>query len=102
MKKVRQIVAPAIHPSRLLRRETEARKLSANRLAFDLGEPSERVANIRNSRRSFTADTTLRLALYFGKPAQFRLDLPSQHDMAIVERKHGAEIKKRPHPADAA
>ncbi len=31
------------HPDRLLRREVEARRLSANRLALDLGVPSGRV-----------------------------------------------------------
>ena len=95
-------MAPAIHPGRLLRREMEARKLSANRLALDLGVPSGRVTDILNGRRSITADTALRLALYFGNSAQFWLDLQSQYDIAIVEREHGAEIKKRVHPADAA
>ncbi len=95
-------MAPAIHPGRLLRRELDARKLSANRLAINLGVPSGRVTDILNSRRSITADTALRLALYFGNTAQFWLDLQSQYDIAIVEREHGAEIKKRVHPADAA
>ena len=95
-------MAPAIHPGRLLRREMEARKLSANRLALNLGVPSGRITDILNSRRSITADTALRLALYFGNTAQFWLDLQSQYDIATVERKHGAEIKKRVHPADAA
>jgi antitoxin HigA-1 len=95
-------LAPAIHPGRLLRREMEVRKLSANKLAVNLGVPSGRVTDILNSRRSITADTALRLALYFGNTAQFWLDLQSQYDIAIVEREHGAEIKKRVHPADAA
>lgn len=95
-------MTPAIHPGRLLRREMDARKLSANRLALDLGVPSGRITDILNSRRSITADTALRLALYFGNSAQFWLDLQSQYDIAVVERKHGAEIKKRVHPADAA
>jgi addiction module HigA family antidote len=95
-------MAPAIHPGRLLRREMELRKLSANRLAINLGVPSGRITDILNSRSSITADTALRLALYFGNTAQFWLDLQSQYDIAIVEREHGAEIKKRVHPADAA
>ncbi len=95
-------MASATHPGRLLRREMDARKLSANRLALDLGVPSGRITDILNSRRSITADTALRLALYFGNNAQFWLDLQSQYDIAIVERERGAEIKKRVHPADAA
>ena len=95
-------MASAIHPGRVLRREMDARKLSANRLALDLGVPSGRITDILNSRRSITADTALRLALYFGNNAQFWLDLQSQYDIVIVEREHGAEIKKRVHPANAA
>jgi plasmid maintenance system antidote protein VapI len=36
------------------------------------------------------------------KLAQFRLDLQSQYDIAVVEREKGAEIAKRVRPADAA
>ncbi len=95
-------MAPAIHPGRLLRRELEARKLSANRLALDLGVPSGRITDILNGRRSISADTALRLARYFDNSARFWLDLQSQYDSAIAERDHGAEINKRVHPADAA
>jgi hypothetical protein len=31
---------PAVHPGRLLKRELNARHLSANRLALDIGVPS--------------------------------------------------------------
>ena len=95
-------MAPAIHPGRLLRRELESRKLSANRLALDLGVPSGRITDILNGRRSVSADTALRLARYFGNSAQFWLDLQSQYDIAVAEREVGKEIMKRVHPADAA
>ena len=95
-------MAPAIHPGRLLRRELEARKLSANRLAIDLGVPSGRITGILNGRRTITADTALRLARYFGNSAQFWLDLQSQYEIATTEREIGAEIIKRVHPADTA
>ncbi len=93
---------PVVHPGRLLRREIEARKLSANRLALDLGVPSGRVTDILNGRRSITADTAVRLGRYFGHGAGFWLDLQGQHDIALVERERGAEIAQRVRPADAA
>ena len=99
---MKKTTTPAIHPGRLLRREMEARKLSANRLAINLGVPSGRVTDILNSRRSVTADTALRLALYFGNTAQFWLGMQSQYEIAIAEREHGPEIKKRVHPEDIA
>ena len=87
------------HPGRLLRRELEARALSANRLALDIGVPSGRVTDILNGRRSITADTAVRLGRYFGNSAQFWLDLQGQYDIAVVERKKGGEIAKRVRPA---
>jgi antitoxin HigA-1 len=90
------------HPGRLLKRELEARELSANRLALDLGVPSGRITDILNGRRSVTADTAIRLGRYFGNRAQFWLDLQSQYDIAMIERKRGAEIAKRVRPANVA
>ena len=93
---------PISHPGRLLKRELEARALSANRLALDLGVPSGRVTDILNSRRSITADTAVRLGLYFGNGASFWIGLQSQYDIALIERERGTEIAKRVRPADAA
>jgi addiction module HigA family antidote len=96
------LMAPVVHPGRLLKRELAARKLSANRLSLDIGVPSGRVTDILNGRRSITADTAVRLGRYFGNGAQFWLDLQSQYDIGVVEREKGAEIAKRVRPADAA
>ena len=93
---------PVSHPGRLLKRELEARSLSANRLALDLGVPSGRVTDILNGRRSITADTALRLGRYFGNGATFWIDLQSQYDIGRVERERGEEIAQRVRPADAA
>jgi len=95
-------MSPIAHPGRLLRRELEARSLSANRLALDLGVPSGRITDILNGRRSITADTALRLGRYFGNSPQFWLDLQSQYDIAMVENARGEEIARRVKPADAA
>jgi antitoxin HigA-1 len=95
-------MVPAIHPGRLLKRELDFRKLSANRLALDLGVPSGRITDILNGRRSISADTAVRLGRYFGNNAQFWLDLQSQYDIAVIERDKGADITRRVRPADAA
>lgn len=95
-------MTPVTHPGRILKREMAARRLSANRLSLDIGVRSGRVTDILNGRRAITADTAVRLGLYFGNGAQFWLDLQGQHDIAEVEREKGAEIAKRVRPADAA
>jgi addiction module HigA family antidote len=92
----------AIHPGRLLKRELAARKLSANRLALDIGVPSGRITDILNGRRAITAETAVRLGRYFGNSAQFWLDLQGQYEIALVERTRGREIAARVRPADAA
>jgi addiction module HigA family antidote len=92
-------MAPISHPGRLLKRELDARSLSANRLALDLGVPSGRITDILNGRRSITADTAVRLGRYFGNGAPFWLDLQGQYDIAVIERDRGDEIAKRVRPA---
>jgi addiction module HigA family antidote len=95
-------MSPVAHPGRLLRRELTARKLSANRLALDIGVPSGRITDIVNGRRAISADTAVRLGHYFANSAQFWLDLQSQYDIAVIKRDRGAEIARRVRPADAA
>src|SRR5271169_1530868 len=97
-----KLMTPLSHPGRLLKRELDARELSANRIALDLGVPSGRITDILNGRRAITADTAVRLGRYFGNGAQFWLDLQGQYDIGVVEREKGAEIAKRVRPADAA
>ena len=95
-------MTPISHPGNLLRRELQARGLSANGLALDIGVPSGRVTDILNGRRSITADTAVRLGLYFGNGARFWIGLQGQYDIARVERERGAEIARRVRPVDAA
>ena len=92
---------PIAHPGRLLKREIEARNLSANRLALALGVPSGRITDILNGRRSITAETAVRLGRYFGNSPRFWLELQSQYDVALVERDRGTEIAKQVRPARA-
>lgn len=92
---------PVSHPGRLLKREIEARAISATRLALDLGVPSGRITDILNGRRAISADTAVRLGRYFGNGAQFWIDLQGQYEIAKVEREHGQAITQRVHPLNA-
>jgi addiction module HigA family antidote len=76
------------------------RELSANRLSLDLGVPSGRITDILNERRSISADTAFRLGRYFGNRPQFWLDLQRRYNLAMVERRRGAEVVERVRPAD--
>ena len=102
MRNKKNVMAPVVHPGRLLKREMAARKLSANQLSLDIGVPSGRITDILNFRRGITADTAVRLGRYFGNSPQFWLDLQGQYDIGVVEREKGAEIARRVRPVDVA
>ena len=74
-----------VHPGRILRREMTARKLSANRLALELGVPSGRITDIVNGKRGITAATALRLGRRLGTSAQFWMNLQTRHDLTVAE-----------------
>jgi addiction module HigA family antidote len=83
----------ATHPGRILKRELIARGISANSLALALVVPSGRIVNILNGKRGITADTALRLGLYFNNNPQFWMNLQSQYDLAVVSNEFGESIR---------
>ena len=92
-----------VHPGRILRRELDARNLSANRLALALRLPSGRMTDILNGKRGISPDTALRLARYFGNSARFWLNLQTAFELAVAERDTGAMIADEVKPfTDAA
>ena len=91
----RQALDP-IPPGEILRCEfMEPLGLSQNQLARDLDVPVARVSELVHGRRSFTADTALRLEKYFGVPAQFWLNLQSRYDLKIARRDVWPEVEPR-------
>ena len=80
------------HPGRILKREMAARGLSANKLSLALRVPSGRITQILNGKRGISAETALRLAMYFGNSAHFWINLQSRYDLATVEKKIGAKV----------
>jgi addiction module HigA family antidote len=83
-----------VHPGRILRRELDARDLSANALSRALRVSSGRIVEILNGKRAVSAETALRLGRYFGNDALFWLNLQAQYDLAVAERDVGKRIKK--------
>jgi antitoxin HigA-1 len=60
--------------------------LSQNQLARLIGISPNRIAEIVNNRRRITADTALRLSLYFGNSPQFWMNLQSHYDLKLAQR----------------
>jgi antitoxin HigA-1 len=88
------------HPGDILRRELQAREVSANQLALALGVPSGRIVEILNRKRGISADTALRLARYIGTSAEFWMNLQSQYDLSIAQQESGKSIEARVQPAN--
>ena len=55
--------------------------LSQNQLAKAIGISPNRIAEIVNNRRRITADTALRLGLYFGNSPEFWMNLQANYDL---------------------
>lgn len=81
-----------IHPGRILKREIEARNISANKLALILRVPSGRITQILNEKRGISAETALRLSRYFGNSAQFWMNLQTRYELTTAEREIGSRI----------
>jgi antitoxin HigA-1 len=69
--------------------------LSQNQLAKAIGISPNRIAEIVNNRRRITADTALRLSLYFGNSPEFWLNLQTRYDLKIARRELRSEDAKR-------
>ena len=76
-----------IHPGEILMEEfLKPMGISINRLARDIEVPPGRISTIVNGKRSITADTALRLGLYFGVSPELWLNLQTDYDLRVARR----------------
>jgi len=86
---------PNIHPGEILAEEfLEPLKVSAYRLSKDIGISQTRISSILKGKRSITADTALRLSLFFGNSAKFWLGLQDDYDLEEIKELKKEELKK--------
>ena len=83
-----------VHPGRILAREMEARKLTANALALKLRVPGNRISEIVAERRGISPETALRLGRYFGTGAELWSRLQADFDLSQTERQLGKAIRR--------
>jgi addiction module HigA family antidote len=69
--------------------------LSQNQLARAIDISPNRIAEIVNNRRRITADTALRLSLYFGNSAEFWMNLQSNYDLKLARQNLKPEEAER-------
>ena len=75
--------------------------LSVYRVAKDSGIAQSTLAAIVGELRSISAETALRLGLYFGVDAQFWLNLQTRYDLMMLDYKR-SRIEKEVHPLPKA
>lgn len=84
-----------VTPGEILNEEfLKGYELSQSKLARAIGVSPNRIAEIVNNRRAITADTALRLSLYFGNSAEFWLNLQTHYDLKMARRRLPEEQAK--------
>ena len=85
-----------VTPGEMLREEFLAEYgLSQNQLAKAIGISPNRITEIVNNRRRITADTALRLSLFFGNSPEFWINLQTHYDLTMARKKLGPDEAKR-------
>jgi antitoxin HigA-1 len=76
-----------ILPGEILWKEfMEPQGLSQNKVARDIDVPVTRISDIIHGRRGITADSALRLSVYFGTTAEFWLNLQTRYELKVSRR----------------
>ena len=76
-----------IHPGEILLEEfMKPMGITARQLAADTDVPPSRISDIVNGARPITADTALRLGLFFSMDPRFWLNLQTEYEVRVAKR----------------
>lgn len=85
-----------IHPGEILLEDfMKPMGITARQLAADIDVPPSRISELVNGQRPITADTALRLGLFFGMDARFWLNLQGEYDIRVATRELTAKLTPR-------
>lgn len=85
-----------IHPGEILLEDfMKPMALTARQLAADIDVPPSRISELVNGKRPITADTAVRLGLFFSMEPRFWMNLQTEYDMRIAARTVQQEIAPR-------
>ncbi len=87
-----------VHPGEVLQEDfLKPLAISQNQIARDINVPPRRINEIILGKRRVTADTALRLAIYFKTSPQFWMNLQASYDLDIELDEVGNRITKEVH-----
>lgn len=93
---------PPLHPGEMLHEEfLKPLNMSAWALAKALHVPVNRITAIIAGRRAVSADTAMRLARFFGGPADWWLRLQLAYDLDLAKQTAAARIEAEVQPRAA-
>ena len=85
-----------IHPGEILLEDfMKPKGITARQLAADIDVPPSRISELVNGHRPITADTALRLGLFFSMEARFWLNLQAEYDIRVATRELTAKLTSR-------
>jgi len=85
-----------IHPGEILLEEfMKPMGITARQLSADIDVPPSRIHDIVHGLRPITADTAMRLALFFDMNARFWLNLQAEYDARFSEKHLSEKIAPR-------
>lgn len=85
-----------IHPGEILNEEfLKPLKITGRRLSSDIDVPASRISEILNGHRPVTADTALRLGIYFSMDPIFWVNLQAEYDVRIAIRDNKKMLQSR-------
>ena len=87
-----------IHPGEILLEDfMKPMGISARQLAADIDVSPSRISELVNGQRPISADSALRLGLFFSMEPRFWLNLQAEYDMRTAERELRGKIAPRIH-----
>ncbi len=85
---------PPIHPGEILLEEfLKPMNVSQYRLAKSTSVPARRINEIVHGKRAITADTALRLSLFFGMSDRFWMNLQTRYDLELEKDRLGSRLE---------
>ena len=88
-----------VHPGEILLGDfLEPMGISQYRLAKSISVPPRRINEIVHGKRAITADTALRLGMFFRMEEQFWLNLQTHYDLEVAKIAAGDRLKAEVEP----
>jgi len=85
---------PPVHPGRIIKRELDALAMSGREFERRIKVTNDAMSRVIRGKRKLTADDCIRLSLFFGTTPEFWMNLQTDYEYKLAEKKHKDIYKK--------